>query len=208
MSDLRAVRTLIELVAATLERAEPEEPGTAAEVAYAVALLRETPVTPFEPRPARPPGYRHWGAALACAEAQGQAVFAAALRPFGEALGWSSGEAYYGEAGTSFGSDVAFADVVGEHGGVAVAGRYELGLGVLGPQVYYPPHWHDSTEIYCVVAGEGEWKLGRRGLEAAPASERHPPCAQPASRHARRRRSLPARLHLDTRARRAADPRR
>ncbi len=52
-----------------------------------------------------------------------------------------------------------FAEVIGKRGPF-VSKRIRAGIGVWGPHILYPRHQHQAEEIYIVVAGAAEFKIG------------------------------------------------
>ncbi len=60
-----------------------------------------------------------------------------------------------GELAANFG----VADVIGPYGLVS-SFRFKLGVVLLAPQTWYPPHAHPSPEIYYILSGEAEWHTG------------------------------------------------
>jgi mannose-6-phosphate isomerase-like protein (cupin superfamily) len=53
----------------------------------------------------------------------------------------------------------AFAEIIGKRGPF-VSDQIRAGIGVWGPDILYPRHRHQAEEIYIVVAGAAEFKLG------------------------------------------------
>jgi mannose-6-phosphate isomerase-like protein (cupin superfamily) len=51
---------------------------------------------------------------------------------------------------------MAFAEIIGPEAPYVSEGVC-LGLTLIGPSTFYPPHWHPATELYYVVAGEATW---------------------------------------------------
>ncbi len=68
-----------------------------------------------------------------------------------------------GELASNFG----VADVIGPYG-LVFSSRFKLGVVLLGPQTWYPPHAHPSIELYYILSGEAEWHTGdNRSIESA-----------------------------------------
>ena len=53
----------------------------------------------------------------------------------------------------------AFAEIIGEQGPF-VSDRIRAGIGIWGPDIFYPRHQHQAEEIYIVLAGSAEFKIG------------------------------------------------
>ena len=52
-----------------------------------------------------------------------------------------------------------FAEIIGQRGPF-VSDRIRAGIGIWGPDIVYPRHQHEAEEIYVVLAGAAEFKLG------------------------------------------------
>ena len=53
----------------------------------------------------------------------------------------------------------AFAEIIGKRGPF-VSDRIRAGIGIWGPDILYPRHRHQAEEIYVVLAGAAEFKIG------------------------------------------------
>jgi len=53
----------------------------------------------------------------------------------------------------------AFAEIIGKQGPF-VSERIRAGIGIWGPHIVYPRHQHQAEEIYIVLAGSAEFKIG------------------------------------------------
>ena len=53
----------------------------------------------------------------------------------------------------------AFAEIIGKRGPF-VSDRIRAGIGIWGPEILYPRHQHQAEEIYIVIAGAAEFKIG------------------------------------------------
>jgi quercetin dioxygenase-like cupin family protein len=165
MSDwLGAVRHLVDLAADRFEAA-----GVAsAPVAEATALMRRETIRVTAREPSRAPACRHWDRLLNQASDQGQGDLADALRPLGNALGWSSGGDFYGPTADDLHQTLAYADVVGPYGGLFAAEGYHIGPIIFGPHMNYPAHAHQAAEFYYLLAGNGEWQRGDEAWTSRP----------------------------------------
>ncbi len=52
-----------------------------------------------------------------------------------------------------------FAEILGQRGPF-VSERVRSGLGVWGPSITYPIHWHEAEEIYVVMGGSADFTVG------------------------------------------------
>lgn len=53
----------------------------------------------------------------------------------------------------------AFAETIGMQGPF-VSERIRAGIGIWGPEIVYPRHQHQAEEVYIVLAGSAEFKIG------------------------------------------------
>ena len=63
-------------------------------------------------------------------------------------------------------SGYGFAEVIGQQGPF-LSKRVRSGLGVWGPDIDYPPHRHRAEEVYLLLAGGAEFRLGRGAAASA-----------------------------------------
>ncbi len=72
-------------------------------------------------------------------------------------------EQSYTSADKAVGDDMlanyGYAEIIGKRGPF-VSDRVRAGVGVFGPNVDYPPHRHQAEEIYVILAGSAEFRLG------------------------------------------------
>jgi mannose-6-phosphate isomerase-like protein (cupin superfamily) len=54
-----------------------------------------------------------------------------------------------------------FAEIIGKKGPF-VSDRIRAGIGIYGPNIVYPRHQHQAEEVYIVLAGSAEFKVGDR----------------------------------------------
>ncbi|MYB35063.1 MAG: hypothetical protein F4X92_08095 [Gammaproteobacteria bacterium] len=57
-------------------------------------------------------------------------------------------------------SGYAFAEITGQRGPF-ISDQLRSGVGVWGPNVEYPLHWHDAEEIYWILSGSVWFQIGR-----------------------------------------------
>ena len=65
-----------------------------------------------------------------------------------------------GVVGDSLLSAYAFCEISGRRGPF-VSERLRSGIGVWGPSVEYPLHWHEAEEIYWILSGTARFQIGR-----------------------------------------------
>ncbi len=54
----------------------------------------------------------------------------------------------------------AFSEITGQRGPF-ISDQLRSGVGVWGPNVEYPLHWHDAEEIYWILHGSARFQVGR-----------------------------------------------
>ena len=59
----------------------------------------------------------------------------------------------------AFRRSYAWCSVIGAHAPLHST-KIEAGLTLQGPDTYYPPHVHQAEEIYWLIGGDGDWKIG------------------------------------------------
>ncbi len=64
-------------------------------------------------------------------------------------------------------SGYCFAEIVGARGPF-VSDRVRGGLGVWGPSITYPIHWHEAEEIYVVMGGSADFSVGGQTRPSGP----------------------------------------
>ena len=79
----------------------------------------------------------------------------------GQQLYWSEIYQQYDDEPdmAAFRRGYAYCQLIGP-GGPLESDRVKAGLTLQSPDSYYPAHAHKATELYAVVGGTGEWRLG------------------------------------------------
>jgi hypothetical protein len=113
------------------------------------------------------PSTRHLDSAFA-ANDKADAALLTAIRRVEFHLPWRYSYAKRSDA-PGLEDNMAFAEIIGP-AAPYVSERVCLGLTLIGPNTYYPPHRHPAIELYYVVAGEATWT-------ANGATRRNPPVA-------------------------------
>jgi quercetin dioxygenase-like cupin family protein len=162
-----ALKALRDVLLAEFARPVAGDPAAAREVAAVIALAAAAAPEPvaFEATPH--PATRHLETALVAVESHAPAL-AAALRPLGEVLPWRYGYAPRADA-PGLELRMAWAELIGP---AAPFRSAQVGLGVtlIGPHTFYPPHRHPAVEVYRVVAGTAEWSADGNGAARPPGS--------------------------------------
>lgn len=80
-----------------------------------------------------------------------------------ERLHWEqSYKASDGLVGAAMLADYGFAEIAGARG-PCVSDTVRSGIGVWGPGILYPRHWHKAREVYAVLAGVAEFEVDDAG---------------------------------------------
>lgn len=110
------------------------------------------------PTPATIPGLRHLQEALAAAYAEGPCPIVDALRL---CIGVTPWETYYAESewARPFLQEFASGELIGPNGFIP-SKDVSLGLFLLGPDTTYSEHAHASSEVYYLLAGTAQMKIG------------------------------------------------
>ena len=82
-----------------------------------------------------------------------------AILPFIAELHWQTNNNYRGHFPDSFFDNEAFTEIIGPKGKLQTD-AFRCGLLLLGPQVDYPDHNHETSEWYLVLSGTGLWRQG------------------------------------------------
>ncbi|MBT3171251.1 MAG: hypothetical protein HOM52_08910 [Rhodospirillaceae bacterium] len=136
-----------------------------------VGNARAAPANPEPPQPRQLPACRHLATALSLGQSGSAADLAAAAAAIAERLNWVQNPNYVAdEKMRAFVADYAYAELAGPSG-MALCTDVALGLLLIGPDKFYPPHSHPAEEIYLVVAGEAEWQRANEPWQS------HPPAA-------------------------------
>ncbi|MDP6473553.1 MAG: dimethylsulfonioproprionate lyase family protein [Alphaproteobacteria bacterium] len=146
MAPEAALGRMLAAAVALCESRADEDGAAAGHFAGIAGQALAAPINPDPPAPRRLPACRH----LASVEA-------AVLAEMAESLHWTQNPNYLGDPKMrAFVQDYAYAELLGP-GGIAVSEDAALGLLLIGPHRYYPPHHHPARETYLTVAGEADW---------------------------------------------------
>ena len=86
-----------------------------------------------------------------------------AILPFMPDLHWQTNNNYHGYFADSFFDNEAFTEIIGPKGKLQT-NAFRCGLLLLGPQLDYPKHHHETSEWYHVLSGTGLWRQGSDDL--------------------------------------------
>ena len=82
-----------------------------------------------------------------------------AILPFMPDLHWQTNNNYRGYFADSFFDNEAFTEIIGPKGKLQT-NAFRCGFLLLGPQLDYPDHNHETSEWYHVLSGTGLWRQG------------------------------------------------
>jgi hypothetical protein len=148
-----------------LGRGLPRRDAAGVELARVTALLDAVAGAAEWSRPQPCPPAAGLGAALDLAERAAPAL-AAALRPVAQDLPWRCGYAPRPDA-PGLEAGLRWAELVGPQAPWH-SDEVCLGLLLLGPGLFYPPHRHPAVELYRILAGTAAWTIGTITLPRGP----------------------------------------
>ena len=142
----------------------------AAEVRRRLAEQDLSPASAREPVPRRLPATRFLPECVATSMFMSPDV-AAALAEIDEFLKWKQNPNYSDQSmGPGYMDNYAYAELVGPDGFFA-GNDFLMGLLLLGPNVHYRDHHHAAPELYWLLTGPSEWRLGKGDFAMREAGE-------------------------------------
>lgn len=101
---------------------------------------------------------RFWDGLIANADSGFSDIAEAAsfIEPF---LKWQISASYIGVFDDHFLQNKAYTEIIGPNG-LLISETCRVGFLILGPDIYYPPHNHEATELYHTLSGQGAWQQG------------------------------------------------
>jgi Dimethlysulfonioproprionate lyase len=167
MADSAPVLQLIDAMKVRLNQRAVTSDDVGEEAARVLALLNPLPALTGTFPKNEHPSTRHLETALAPSD-DATDDFLAAVGGVAYHLPWRYSYAKRSDA-PGLEDNMAFAEIIGPEAPY-VSERVCLGLTLIGPNTFYPPHRHPAIELYYIVAGEATWT-------ANGASRRNPPGA-------------------------------
>lgn len=142
----------------------------AAQVKARLAEQDLSPAAAVEPSPRRLPATRYLPECVAASMFMAPDV-AAALAQIEEFLRWKQNPNYSDRLlGAGYMDNYAYAEIIGPDG-FFPGEDFLLGLLLLGPGLYYRDHHHAAPELYWLLTGPSEWRLGNGDFEMREAGE-------------------------------------
>ena len=154
MDEAAPILRLIAAIQHRLHERAAVDDGVGQEAARVLALLDHLPGLAGAFTRCEHPSTRHLHGALAAGES-GDAELLAASRPVALYLPWRYSYATRDDA-PGLEENMAFAEIVGPEAPYKTD-RVCLGLTLIGPDTFYPPHAHPAIELYYVASGTATW---------------------------------------------------
>lgn len=159
--DARLVGAVIESLTALIDRSLKGNDSEYPPVRDLLARLAAEERRPVPPAPRTLPVVRFWPAALDALRGHDGAGLAPLLQAVTPRLHWWQGEHYSAATmGAAFVENYALAELLGPRG-LCHSPDLALGILLLGPDTYYPPHYHPAEEGLYLLSGRGTWHLDR-----------------------------------------------
>ncbi|HVJ06658.1 MAG TPA: dimethylsulfonioproprionate lyase family protein, partial [Candidatus Saccharimonadales bacterium] len=158
MTPIDEVLKLVDVIKARFAERAAVNDAIGQESALVLSLLQ--PLPPFSGTfsPSRHPAIRHLDAALRPGDSSDPSILEA-IHVIAFNLPWQYA---YPERADSprLQEKIAFAEIIGPDAPFR-SDHVCLGVTLIGPDTFYPPHRHPATELYLVVAGEATWTAGK-----------------------------------------------
>jgi hypothetical protein len=154
MVDSAPILQLIEAMKLRLNQRAAIADDVGQEAARVLALLNPLPALTGTFPKSEHPSTRHLETAFAISDDTTDDLLAA-VRGVAFHLPWRYSYAKRIDA-LGLEDNMAFAEIIGPDAPY-VSERVCLGLTLIGPNTFYPPHRHPAIELYYVVAGEATW---------------------------------------------------
>ena len=167
MVDNAPILQIIEAMKLRLNQRAVLSDDVGQEAAGVLALLNHLPALTGIFRKSEHPSTRHLETAFAAGDNTTDDLLTN-IRPVAFNLPWRYSYAKRSDA-PGLEDNMAFAEIIGPEAPF-VSESVCLGLTLIGPNTFYPPHRHPAIELYYVAAGEATWT-------ASGASRRNPPGA-------------------------------
>lgn len=152
-------RRFIDIVRSDIVAEAPGHAGIASGLArlddvMAAASFAETSV-----EPAQVDGLK-WVDAGAALLGRARPGFASVIRSLRDHLHWKCNAAYPEDRfPEGYFDEWAFTQIIGP-GGIFDADDLMMGMFAMGPNIFYPQHYHVAPELYYTLTGEHGWQLG------------------------------------------------
>lgn len=118
--------------------------------------------------PQSKPAVVHWEKALESMRQGPSSALYPALKTLSPQLHWMQNPNYRSpDCPSSFLQNYAYAELVGCNG-LCPSQCASMGIMLLGPETYYPPHVHPARECLYVLAGRGTWCLENGPIISLP----------------------------------------
>jgi len=165
MVDSAPILQLIEAMKLRLNQRAVTSDDVGQEAARVLALLNPLPALTGTFPKSEHPSTSHLETAFADGD-DAAAALLTAIRPVAFHLPWRYSYAKRSDA-QGLEDNMAFAEIIGPEAPYA-SERVCLGLTLIGPNTFYPPHRHPAIELYYVVAGKATWTADGESLRNPP----------------------------------------
>jgi hypothetical protein len=165
MVDNTSILQLIEAIRLRLSQRAAAPDNVGREAARVLALLNPLPALTGTFPKSEHSSTRHLENALAAGQDTTSLVLTA-IRRVAFHLPWGYSYAKRSDA-PGLEDNIAFAEIIGPEAPF-VSERVCLGVTLIGPNTFYPPHRHPAIELYHVVTGEATWTANGVSLRNPP----------------------------------------
>ena len=118
--------------------------------------------------PQRKPATRHWKKSLKMAKELGAKDIVRCLETLTPYLHWMINPGYRGQnVNKAFVDNYACFELIG-HDGLFTSSTVTVGVMLLSPNIYYPPHSHPASECLYLLSGRGTWHMSSGPIISIP----------------------------------------
>jgi quercetin dioxygenase-like cupin family protein len=151
---LSSILSLVELIKTHFQQREGKNDAVGNEIARVLSLLETIPPATGEFSKNHHPVARYFEAALGAGTSATSDILDAVRSVIGF-LPWYNSYPKRDDD-PDLGERIAFAEIIGPEAPLKSASVC-LGLTLIGPNTYYPPHAHPAIELYYVISGTATW---------------------------------------------------
>ncbi|MCW3796089.1 dimethylsulfonioproprionate lyase family protein [Paenibacillus sp. LS1] len=173
----RLIDTFLNQLYRRLECCDTSDSDILDEISRILQVWPEVPSSGKLPSPSESTVTKYLDAALKLGDTGAESSLIAAIRPLAPFLDWTFGYPPH-PLYPNLESQVTFTQFIGPED-LGTADHLLMGLTLLAPKTYYPPHVHPANELYIPLGGTGMWTKGiEEPLAREPGSViLHPSCA-------------------------------
>jgi hypothetical protein len=164
-ASLSSILKLIEVIQIHLQQRALNPDDAGREAAKVLSLMNPLPLLEGTFTRSNHPSTCYLDAAFAAGNAATQALIAA-IRPIALDFPWRYSYAKRDDA-PGLEDRMAFAEIIGPEAPFK-SQNLCIGLTLIGPKTFYPPHAHPAIELYLVAAGTAIWTAGENSGSNGP----------------------------------------